>query len=227
MSEEEDDDSSLSTILTEGCSEGGSNESSSSIPTACETSLACIDIGTLVLSAHGSLDHLKQLAKNIPDVQRMHYLAFHSKPASRDVLQSHSVTKKGKTWSVKFQQRWLDQFPWLSYSSVLAGGICRYCVLFPEQPPRGGSLGAKPGVLVLSAYQKPYTKALGKDGILVFHDKSIMHQHAAQQADLFKQNFRNPAKRIDSQLMKQKVQQEEENKEILRHIILAVEFLAK
>ena len=80
---------------------------------------------------------------------------------------------------------------------------------------------------MLSAYQKPYTKALGKDGILVSHDKSTMHQHAAQQADLFEQNFRNPAKKIDFQLMKQKVQQEEENKEILRHIVLAVEFLAK
>ena len=41
MSEEDDhsmpeeDDHSMSTTLTEGCSEGGSNESSSSIPTAC------------------------------------------------------------------------------------------------------------------------------------------------------------------------------------------------
>ena len=88
----------------------------------------------------------------------------------------------------------------------------------------GGSQGAKPGVLVLSAYQKPYTKAVG---ILVSHEKSAMHQHAAEQADFFKQNFRNPAKRIDSRLMKQNVQQEEENKEILRQIVLAVEFLAK
>ena len=54
-----------------------------------------------------------------------------------------------------------------------------------------------------------------------------MHQRALELADLFKQNFKNPAKRIDSRLMKQKVQQEEENKEILRQIVLAVEFLAK
>ena len=144
---------------TEGCSERGSNESSSSIPTACEARSAFIDVGILVLSAHGSLDHLRQLGR---DAQRMQYRAFHSKPTSKDVLQSHSVTKKGKTWSVKFQQKWLDQFPWLSYSSVLAGGIYRYCILFPEQPRRGGSQGAKPGVLVLSAYQNPYTKAPGK-----------------------------------------------------------------
>ena len=30
---------------------------------------------------------------------------------------------------------------------------------------KGGSQGEHPGVLVLSSYQKPYTKALGKDGI--------------------------------------------------------------
>ena len=79
---------------------------------------------------HGCLDHLKLLARDIPDAQRMQYLAFHSKPSSKDTLQSHSVTKSGKRWNVKFQQKWLDQFPWLSYSSVLAGGICRYLSFF-------------------------------------------------------------------------------------------------
>ena len=90
------------------------------------------DVGTLVHDAHGSFDHLKLLARDISDAQRMQYLAFHSKPSCKDTLQSHSVTKSGKTWNVKFQLKWLDQFPWLSYSSVLAGGICRYCVLFPQ-----------------------------------------------------------------------------------------------
>ena len=170
---------------------------------------------------------LRQLARVIPDDQRMQYLAFHYKPTALDILYSHSVTKRGKIWSVKFQHKWLEKFPWLSYSSVVAGGLCRYCTLFPEQPRRGDSQGAKPGVLVLFPYQKPYTKALGKDGILVCHEKSAMHQHAAEQADLFKHNFRNPDQRIDSRLIKHKAQQEKENKEILRQIVLAVEFLAK
>ena len=55
----------------------------------------------------------------------------------------------------------MDQFPWLSYSSILDGGICKHCILFPEQPKRGGSQGAIPGVLVLAVYQSPYNKALG------------------------------------------------------------------
>ena len=137
------------------------------------------------------------------------------------------MTKSEKTWNVKLQQKWLDQFPSLSYSSVLVGGICCYCVLSPQQPHKRGSLGAKPGVLVLSAYQKAYTKALGKDGIFISHENSAVHQHAAKQADLFKQTFTNPSRRVDFQLLEQKNQQEKENKQILRQIVLAVEFLAK
>ena len=57
---------------------------------------------------------------------------------------------------------------------------------------------------MLSAYQKAYTKALGKDGILISHENSAMHQHAAKQADLFKQTFTNPSRRVDSQLLEQK-----------------------
>ena len=151
----------MSTILTQGCNEGGSNESISSIQTECESSSSFNDVGTLVHDAHGSLDHLKLLERDIPGAQRMQYLAFHSKPSSKDTLQSHSVTKSGKTWNVKFQQKWLDQFHWLSYNSVLAGGICRYCP-FSTTLRKGGSLGVKPGVLVLSAYQKAY-QGTGKE----------------------------------------------------------------
>ena len=150
----------MSTTLTQGCNEGGSNESISSIQTECESKSSFSDVVTLVHDAHGSLDHLKLLARDIPSAQRMQYLAFHSKPSSKDTLQSHSVTMSYKTWNVKFQLNRLDQFPWLSYSSVLDGGICRYCVLFSQQPRRGGSLGAKPVVLVLSTYQKAYTKRI-------------------------------------------------------------------
>ena len=75
---------------------------------------------------------------------------------------------------------------------MLQGGLCRNCVLFPEQPTRGGRQTGKPGVLVLTPYQKPYTKALGKDGVLVLHEKSSMHYHSTEKADLFVQNFLNP-----------------------------------
>ena len=80
---------------------------------------------------------------------------------------------------------------------------------------------------MLSTYQKAYTKALEKDGILISHENSAIHQHAAEQADLFKQTFTNPSRRVDYQLLEQKNQQEKENKLIFHQNVLAVEFLAK
>ena len=113
---------------------------------------------------------------------------------------------------------------WLSYSTILEGRICKHCILFPEQPKRGGNQGAIPGVLVLSVYQSPHNKALGKDGILVCHEKSLMHCHATNQALL---SVRNPDSRINVRLMAQSDQQVKANTEILRQIVIAVEFLAK
>ena len=186
-----------------------------------------VDLGFLVQTAHGSWDALRCLSKNISDAQRMQYLTFHSKPATSDDLHSHSVTKSGKSWKVKFQQRWLDEFPWLSYSALLRGGICRCCILFTEGPKRGGSRGSLPGVFVLSPYQHPYNKALGKDGILPSHEKNAVHVQAVERADLFRQNYCHPEERIDARLQSQQEKQANENKEILRHIVMAVEFLAK
>ena len=55
-----------------------------------------------------------------------------------------------------------------------------------------------------------------------------MHKYATQWADLFKQTFENPDRyRVDSQLATSVANQAIENKEILRQIVSAVEFLAK
>ena len=48
---------------------------------------------------------------------------------------------------------------------------------------------------VLSPYNSPYSKALGKDVILVCHDRAVMHCRAAVQADLFLQNYIDARKR--------------------------------
>ena len=83
--------------------------------------------------------------------------------------------------------------------------------------------GSRAGVLILSPYKSPYSKALGKDGILVCHDRAVMHSRA----DLFLRNYNNPSERIDTRLMRERDQQASENKHVLSQIILAVEFLAK
>ena len=152
---------------------------------------------------------------------------MHCKPGPTQVLHSHPVTKKGKTWNVSFQCTWLEKFPWLSYSNILEGGICRYCILFPENPTRGGSQGANPGVLVLTAYRSKYSKALGKDGVLVCHEQTQMHRTEMQLADTFLQTQRNPSVRVDSLLLRQQSERSHNNREILREFVRAVEFLAK
>ena len=131
-----------------------------------------IDLGTLVQAACGSWDRLIALVNQLTDDRKGQYLRLHYKPIASENLHSHRVTKLGKTWNISFQHKWLEQFRWLSYSAILSGGICRCCILFPEQPVRGSNLetSCRSGVLVLSPYQKPYSKALGKDGVLVCHE---------------------------------------------------------
>ena len=186
-----------------------------------------IDLGVVVHAAQNSLDRLRHISEEMPDAQRMQYLSSHFRPSPADVLHSHTVTKQGRCWNAHFQLLWLDQFLWLSYSNELKGGICRYCILFPERPSRGGTPGGNRGNFVLLPYQKPYTKALGKNGFLTSHEKSAMHRYAAEKADIFAQNFRNPDTRVDNRLLKQQAEQEQQNKEILCQVVLAVEFLAK
>ena len=135
------------------------NEEERSAHTASEGQ---IDFGVIIQEVNGSWDKLRSLVQKLPNEKKKQYLSNHFKPFPSDNLHSHQVTKKGKTWNVSFQLRWLDQFPWLSYSHILLGGICRYCILFPEQPGKGDGLGHgnRSGVLILSPYQSPYSKAV-------------------------------------------------------------------
>ena len=79
------------------------------------------------------------------------------------------------------------------YSKLLDGGICKFCILFLEQPGGGGARSAKLGVLDLSPYHEPYREALGKNGVLCRHAESDKHHGAALGADLFRLNFENPS----------------------------------
>ena len=54
-----------------------------------------------------------------------------------------------------------------------------------------------------------------------------MHRHATEKADLFVRSFQDPSERVDNKLLKQQAEQEKNNKEVLRLIVFAVEFLAK
>ena len=69
-----------------------------------------------------------------------------------------------------------------------------------------------------------YTNALGRDGILVSHEQSVMHCHATEKADLFKLNYTTLT---SSQLLRQQEEQAQINREILRQFVYCIEFLAK
>ena len=81
-------------------------------------------------------------------------------------------------------------------------------------------------MFILSPYQSPYSKALGKDGVLVSHNNTVMHRRATERVYLFLYNFSHSSERIDTRLLRQSDQLAEENKHILFRIILAVEFFA-
>ena len=85
---------------------------------------------------------------------------------------------------------------------MLSGVLCQYCVLFPESPTRGGNTGAKPGVLVLAPHQKPCTKALDKDGVLLGHQQNALHRHAEEKADIFRHSYCSSDARDNSMLAK-------------------------
>ena len=77
---------------------------------------------------------------------------------------------------------------------------------------------------MLAPYRHPYNKALG---IVANLDHSIMHCCASAQADALSLTFISPDEGIDTLFMKHQGQLAEENKDILRQIVLAVEFLTK
>ena len=82
-------------------------------------------------------------------------------------------------------------------------------------------------MLIFSPYKSPYSKAFGKDGVLVSHDGTVMHRKAAEKVDAFLHNYEHLSERVDYRLMKSQEKLENENKHVLKQIILDTEFLAR
>ena len=96
-----------------------------------------IDLGFLVEASSGSMLHLRKLTEELPASKKMQFLHLHWKPSPSFCLRSHQVTKNKNSWTVSFQHSWLEKFPWLVYSKLLDGGICKFCILFPDASPYG------------------------------------------------------------------------------------------
>ena len=172
----------------------------------------------------------------VPDASRVQFPTLHLKLSSSDIHHSHQIpvttrAKPGLSISNKsgcssfvgsltvpcFQEASVDSaFSFLG--SLTEEGVWEHWCL-----------GLVPWSCLLEyGLQETilYSKALGKDGILVCHEQIAMHHRVEERADLFLQNYRKPDTRVDTQLIKQQ-QLAEENKEVLRQIVIPVEFLAK
>lgn len=91
-----------------------------------------------------------------------------------------------------FQQRWLDQFPWLVYSKQDNGGYCLLCVLFATS----GYHGCNPGVLVnrpLTAFNKALEKFRK-------HVSKEHHLTAIIKSDEFMKTMRNEQPSVHGRL---------------------------
>ena len=96
-----------------------------------------IDLGAVIREANGSWDKLRSLVHHLSDEKKKQYLSFHLKPCQGDTLHSHPVTKKGKTWNVSLQLRWLQDFTWLSYSQLLSGVFVGIACCFQNNQEEG------------------------------------------------------------------------------------------
>ena len=163
------------------------------------------DIG-LVASGNVAIDC-------ITDSERYQYLTQECKTtkfATRDVM------KTGKRIQLNFQESWLKEFQWLSYSPTHGGGYCKYCVLFAKLTT-GGMLGT----LVKTPFRN-FSKAKGKDGYLTTRNIADYHHDAVQRGKSFIKTFTNPDTRIDSLLDAEHQAQSDENKHILSVIVDSV-----
>lgn len=73
--------------------------------------------------------------------------------------------------TLSFQSSWMNQFPWLTFSKLLNGGLCKFCVMFPQSDVQHQN------AFVTQPFTA-YKKALGKTSALLKHQNSEHHKNA-------------------------------------------------
>jgi hypothetical protein len=121
------------------------------------------------------------------------------------------------------QHYWLHTYSWLSYSSVLQGALCRYCVLFKRKWSAIDRAKNPLGQFVL----KPLSSLNKANEHIQAHEKTEYHVFSKEQAENFIINFENPNKAIDLILDNENQEQEATNRKILSSIIKCILFIAK
>ena len=115
-----------------------------------------------------------------------------------------------------FQQKWLKEHMWLTYSREKDGGYCVPCVFFCKNPEELGKL-----------VNSPLSKWKDAVNTLRQHSKKSYHMHAVSDMLMFMQVMNNEQQPIDHQLLAALAQQVQTKRQILKSIIKTIIFCGK
>lgn len=151
-------------------------------------------------------------AGNLSDAEKYDLLSSVWKPEKSYEFPHILVNNKKR----KFQQQWLNNFPWLAYSAAANGGFCINCVLFGGESTHNSCklqrLKSSPLLPSNSTVQK-----------LNDHVKtSKVHETATIRATEFKRVMENKQLGIDLQINHARKQLIEKNRMRLRPIVDAI-----
>ena len=166
-----------------------------------------VDLGEVI--KNGNRDRLSF-------AEKLEYMERHFKPDEQYNFHKKTVFKKSKDRDVvlTFQHSWLKEYPWLIYSPLLEGGLCKYCVLFPPKNAK-----VVPGQLVTQPFQS-YEKAKGSDrGILDKHHSLQYHKDAMESGLCLIRTSEKPESSIEYCMSDRQQQLFDSNSHILKSII--------
>ena len=117
--------------------------------------------------------------------------------------------------TLSFQSSWMNQFPWLTFSKLLNGGLCKFCVMFPQSDVQHQN------AFVTQPFTA-YKKALGKTSALLKHQNSEHHKNAKSVYHTTKMTSEVPSSSLPYKLNQQNQTQYQHNIRLLEKIVDAV-----
>ncbi|PSN50352.1 hypothetical protein C0J52_07581 [Blattella germanica] len=113
--------------------------------------------------------------------------------------------------NLRFQLKWMERFPWLSYSEYKSGAYCRVCVVMGRSLDEGKGGHQRIGQLVT----EPFCKWKNALEIFEAHAKSGYHKRNSELADNFLKVMSSQASSVIQQLSSERKRQQEENRKKL------------
>ena len=169
-----------------------------------------VDIGDIVAEC-SSEESVHLTLRNLPNEKKYSLLKHHSQPPKEFVFPTTYIGGCNRS----FRSIWLNEYPWLVYSSKLDGGFCVPCALFSTTGRTGKFL------------TRPFSKWNKKSMHCSSHEKAMYHEAALKLADEFIQRYEHPETELQNQLDQRRAAIIEQNRKILKSIIRAVLFCGR